>query len=181
VQLRGADSPIQVKQQGNLDLFSCYSSKFFDLFVPSQLLLAATMAELFSEEWILKFMDAWNQDAELTEPLASIHFNSTIGYGFKDNATASAYIVVEEGKVVRAGVFTAGSDVTLNWDLRASRERWGKWLAKGMCMTKMAKAYMTGQIKFVIGDYSSMIGNPRMASPFIKSFVTMGKIDTKSA
>jgi hypothetical protein len=134
---------------------------------------SASTIELFSEEWALKFMEEWNADPKLGDKLAEIHFKANICYGFKEEPSPIAILVVEEGKVVRAGKY-AGEDIT--WDLRASRERWGKWVASGMTMTKMAGAYMKGQIKFVKGDYGSMISNPKMAGPFVHSFDVMGRV-----
>lgn len=132
---------------------------------------------MFEREWMQNFMIAWNEDNELTVPLESINFNSVIAYGFKDAASPLGFIVVEKGKVIRSGTFEElGPDTPLNWDLRASPERWQKWFDSGMTMSRMASSYMTGKIKFAKGDYTSMISNPKMAGPFIKSFVTMGKV-----
>lgn len=130
----------------------------------------------FSKEWMEKFMEEWNNDAELTGPLAAINFNSIICYGFKENSTPTGFIAVEQGRAVRAGTFEELNGAAYNWDLRASPERWQKWFDTGMTMSRMGSSYMTGKIKFAKGDYTSMIGNPRMAGPFIKSFVTMGKV-----
>ena len=40
------------------------------------------MADLFSDEWMKSYMDAWNNEPELSDALAEIDFNSVIGYGF---------------------------------------------------------------------------------------------------
>ncbi|MDJ0890675.1 MAG: SCP-2 sterol transfer family protein, partial [Gammaproteobacteria bacterium] len=40
------------------------------------------MAELFSEEWMKSFMEAWNGEPELAGALEKIGFNSVIAYGF---------------------------------------------------------------------------------------------------
>jgi hypothetical protein len=37
-------------------------------------------------------------------------------------------------------------------------------------------AYTTGKMKFAVGDYGSMLKDPRMAGPFIKSFSVMGTV-----
>ena len=128
--------------------------------------------ELFSDEWMQAYLVEWNKDPNLAAKLSQIHFKATICYGFKDEKTPRGIMVVEEGEAVRAGKYDGEKDY--NWDLRASKERWGKWLLSGMSMGKMVKAYMSGQIKFVTGDYGSMISNPKMAGPFIHSFTVMG-------
>jgi hypothetical protein len=36
-----------------------------------------------------------------------------------------------------------------------------------------------GKLKFLSGDFKSMIKDPRMAGPFVKSFALMKKLDTQ--
>ncbi len=130
------------------------------------------MAELFSDEWMKRFQEEWNKEPELADALSKIGFNSVIGYGFPDDATATGVITVENGHVTQAGAYNGE---TLNWDLRASTDSWGKWLKDGIGMAGLGMAYTTGKLKFKTGDYSAMLKDPRMASPFIKSFSIMGK------
>lgn len=130
------------------------------------------MADLFSDEWMKSFMDVWNAEPELSDALAQIGFNSTIGYGFVGDDAPTGVIVVENGKVTSAGAFNGE---TLSWDLRASADNWNKWISKGVGMAGLGMAYTTGKLKFVVGDYASMLKDPRMAGPFIKSFTAMGK------
>ena len=40
------------------------------------------MADLFSDEWMKSYMEQWNAEPELSDKLASIQFNTVIGYGF---------------------------------------------------------------------------------------------------
>jgi hypothetical protein len=131
------------------------------------------MADLFSDEWMKGYMDAWNNEPGLSGALAEIGFNSTIGYGFDGDDAPIGVIVVENGKAVAAGAYN-GED--LNWDLRASEANWGKWVAKGIGMTGLGMAYATRKLKFNVGDYGAMIKDPRMAGPFIKSFGAMGNV-----
>lgn len=134
--------------------------------------------ELFSDEWMKAFMEIWNATPAIVEKLAQIKFNSVICYGFKDEPSAKGVIVVENGQVIRAGsVESELQGAEINWDLRCSPSRWEKLLSKPMTMSKMAAAYMAGNIKFYTGDYSAMIGNPKMAGPFIDSFTGMGKVN----
>lgn len=131
------------------------------------------MAELFSAEWMEGFKEAWNNEPELADALAEIGFNSTIGYGFEGEDSPRGVIVVENGRVTSAGVYNGE---TMNWDLRASAETWQKWIDKGVSMMSLGSAYMTGKLKFVVGDYKAMAKDPRMAGPFVKSFSVMGRV-----
>jgi len=131
------------------------------------------MADLFSDEWMKTFMDAWNNEPALAGALAKINFNSVIGYGFQGDAGPTGVITVEDGIVTSAGLYN-GED--LSWDIRAKVESWNKWLSKGVGMTGLGMAYTTGKMKFVVGDYLAMVKDPRMAGPFIKSFDVMGRV-----
>jgi len=131
------------------------------------------MADLFSDAWMKSFGEEWNKESELSDALAKIDFNSTIGYGFDKEADPVGVIVVENGKVTSAGAYNGE---TMNWDLRATPDSWKKWMAKGIGMAGLGMAYMGGKLKFKVGDYSAMIKDPRMAGPFIKSFSVMGRV-----
>lgn len=131
------------------------------------------MAALFSDDWMVDFGNAWNDDPELGDALAKISFNSIIGYGFGGDATPRGVLVVENGYVTKAAAY--GGDA-LNWDLRASAADWEKWCAKGLGMMGLGLAYTTGKLKFNVGDYGAMVKNPAMAGPFIKSFTVMGSV-----
>ena len=131
------------------------------------------MAALFSDDWMVDFGNAWNEDKDLGDALAKIGFNSVIGYGFEGEDKPRGVITVENGYVVGAGAFNGES---LNWDLRASPEDWEKWCRKGLGMVSLGMAYTTGKLKFKVGDYGAMIKNPAMAGPFIKSFTVMGRV-----
>ncbi len=131
------------------------------------------MSDMFSDEWMKKFQQEWNNEPELSDALAKIDFNSVIGYGFKGDATASGYIKVEGGKVTDAGSFDGQ---TLNWDMRADADNWSKWFKKEMGMTGLGMAVTTGKLKFSTGDFKAMVKDPRMAGPFVKSFTVMGRV-----
>ncbi len=131
------------------------------------------MAELFSDEWMKGFMNQWNAESELSGALAQIGFNSVIGYGFEGEPGPRGVINVQGGQAVAAGAYQGGS---LNWDIRASKEQWEKWLGKPPGMMGLGTAYMSGKLKFPIGDYASMIKDPRMAGPFVKTFAVMARV-----
>jgi hypothetical protein len=130
------------------------------------------MADLFSPEWMQAFGKQWNAEPELADALARIHFNSTIGYGFVDDPDPMGVLTVEDGRVISAGSY---SGQKLNWDLRADRDHWQQWKAKGLNMMGLSMAYMSRKLQFRVGDYTAMIKDPRMAGPFIKSFSVMSK------
>ena len=131
------------------------------------------MAELFSDEWMKRFMEEWNKEPELSDALAKINFNSVIAYGFDGEDKPRGVLVVKDGKAVSAGAYNGEQ---LNWDLRASADNWQKWIAKGLGMMALGMAYTSRKLKFHVGDYMAMVKDPRMAGPFIKSFTVMGRV-----
>lgn len=131
------------------------------------------MSDLFSDEWMKKFQQEWNNEPELSDALAKIEFNSVIGYGFKGDDKATGYIKVENGEVTEAGSFDGQE---LNWDMRADSSNWNNWFEKEMGMTGLGMAVTTGKLKFSEGDFKAMVKDPRMATPFIKSFSVMGRV-----
>jgi hypothetical protein len=77
------------------------------------------MAELFSDAWMKELMVAWNNEPEVSQKLADIHFNSVICCGFKDEENPRGVFVVENGICVRAGDWNGES---ADWDMRADRK-----------------------------------------------------------
>ncbi|MEA3413516.1 MAG: SCP-2 sterol transfer family protein [Pseudomonadota bacterium] len=130
------------------------------------------MADMFSEDWMKGFMNAWNDDPELTGALEKISFNSVIAYGLDDEDEPRGYIKIENGHGVEAGAYSGGE---VNWDLRAGKAHWEKWIGKPPGMVALGMAYTSRKLKFKVGDYAAMIKDPRMAGPFIKSFSAMAK------
>ncbi|CAN1208677.1 SCP2 domain-containing protein [Tumidithrix helvetica PCC 7403] len=131
------------------------------------------MSDLFSQEWMQTYGEKWNADPELSDALAKIHFNSTIGYGFENEPEPRGILEIENGKVIHAGAYKGQA---LSWDLRAERDRWQEWLKKGLNLVGLSMAYMSRKLQFRVGDYAAMIKDPRMAGPFIKSFTVMAKV-----
>lgn len=131
------------------------------------------MAEIFSEQWMQKMVDEWNKEPELANDLLNIGFNSTIAYGFEDEDEPRGILVIENGQAVLGTVFDAHQ---YNWDLRATKYNWQKWFKKPPGMMSLGIAYTLRELKFVKGDYPSMIKDPRMAGPFLKSFIVMGRV-----
>lgn len=131
------------------------------------------MSNLFTSDWMSKYQEVWNSDAELSDELAKIEFSSVIGYGFDGDENPVAVLKVENGKAIESGPYNGEE---LNWDLRASADNWQKWIAKPPGMMGLGMAYTSRKLKFNKGDYSAMIKDPRMAGPFIKSFAAMGQV-----
>lgn len=129
--------------------------------------------DLFSEEWMKKFMTEWNNEVSLSGELEKIGFNSTIAYGIDGEDQPRGIIQIKNGKATNAGAFTGEEN---NWDLRAKEDTWKSWMKKEMGMMGLGAAYTTRKLKFANGDYKAMIKDPRMAGPFIKSFTVMGRV-----
>ena len=134
------------------------------------------MPELFSAEWMNELKDQWNSEPEVSAKLAEIDFNSVITCGFKNEEQPRGVFIVEKGLCIRAGAYAGEKP---DWDMRAERKDWPKWVEKGLGLTGMGLAYTTGKLKFKTGDYGAMIKNPKMAGPFVKSFGLMQKIKTQ--
>ncbi|MBD3619690.1 MAG: SCP-2 sterol transfer family protein [Chromatiales bacterium] len=128
------------------------------------------MAELFSADWMKAYMDAWNSDGALADELERINFNAVIGYGYDSDPAPSVVYVVNGGRITSIGPHNGE---TLNWDLRASPDQWAQWMAKPPSLMALALAYTQRKLRFRSGDYASMVKDPRMAGPFVKSFDVM--------
>lgn len=131
------------------------------------------MAELFSATWMNELKDAWNAEPEVKDKLAEIGFDSVITCGFKDEDQPRGVFIVKQGECVEAGDYAGQA---MDWDMRADRKDWMKWVEKGIGMAGMGTAFAMGKLKFKKGDFQSMIKDPRMAGPFVKSFGLMKQI-----
>jgi hypothetical protein len=129
--------------------------------------------ELFDNEWMNKYKDAWNAAPEVSGELAKVGFTTTIGVGFQDQPTAHAFVKVENGMIVHAGAYDG---TPLDWDMRAKKDQWEKWMNDPPGMVGLGSAVTLGKLKFVTGDYGTMIKNPSLAGPFVKSFALMEKV-----
>ena len=128
---------------------------------------------LFDHEWMEKYMAIWNGASEVSDALAEINFCSIIGCGMPDEDLPRGILVVEAGKATKGAGYNGEE---MNWDLRASEKNWLKWQEKGIGMKGLILAVGTGKLKFKVGDYGTMIKNPKMAGPFVKSFGLMGQV-----
>ena len=131
------------------------------------------MATLFSSEWMNQLKDEWNNEPEVSGALTKIGFSAVITCGYKDDDKPLGVFIVENGICTSAGDYNGE---TANWDMRADKENWLKWVAKPLTMMSMGMAFTTGKLKFPTGDFKAMIKDPGMAVPFVKSFGLMAKI-----
>ena len=131
------------------------------------------MADLFSADWMAKFMEEWNKEPELAGALEKIGFNSTIAYGFVDEDKPRGVLTIVNGQATAGEVYDSQE---LTWDLRATQKDWEAWQKKPPGLMGLGMAYTSRKIRFNVGDYAGMIKDPRMAGPFIKSFQVMGRV-----
>lgn len=128
---------------------------------------------LFSPEWMARFRDAWNAEPALAGALGKIGFDSIIGYGFRGEPTPRGILIVENGRATAAKGYDGE---ILDWDLRADPDTWEAWLAEPPGMVSLGMAYASSRLQFVAGDYVTMIKEPSMAGPFMKSFSVMARV-----
>ena len=131
------------------------------------------MAELFSREWADAYMEAWNSDTEIVSTLENAGFNSIVGFGYADDDEPAFVMTIENGKVVSV---MKPATKKPNWDIRATRENWMSLIVKPPGLMKLGIAYTSRKLRFVTGDYATMIKDPSLASAFVKSFALMGRV-----
>ena len=131
------------------------------------------MSELFTDAWMKQLQEKWNASTDITTPLATAAFSARIAYGFKGEDSARGMLVIESGKVSQAGTYDGSQ---LDWDLRATPEKWESWINDGFGITKLGPAVATGALQFVTGNYRQMIRNPSLANPFLSHFNLMKEI-----
>lgn len=132
------------------------------------------MANLFSQTWMEQMLRHWNATPGIVEPLQQAGFSARIGYGFKSDLTPHGLLVIENGQATVAGVYDGS---TLDWDLRATPEKWDEWIDGGFGLSKLGPAVATGALQFVCGDYRGMIRNPKLSNPFLQHFELMSLIN----
>ena len=131
------------------------------------------MTELFSEDWAQEYMLAWNANEDITSTLASVGWSSVVGFGFQDEAEPAFVMTITNGEIISITRIPASD---LQWDLRATKENWLAMVAKPPGLMKLGIAYTSRKLRFVKGDYASMVKDPNLASAFVKSFALMAAI-----
>ncbi len=131
------------------------------------------MEALFSEKWMLALREKWNAEESIVHPLRKAAFSARIAYGFKGEPNPRGILVIVNGEAIEAGGYADGP---LDWDLRATPEKWAIWLKEGFGLTKLGPAVATGALQFVCGNYRQMIRNPSLSHPFLQHFDLMREI-----
>ena len=129
---------------------------------------------MFTPEFMKSFQKLWNEHETISSTLKSINFTANVGYGIKGEETPKTVLVIQEGQAIDAREYKEGD--VLDWDIRCSTDNWDYYLTKGISVASLASAYTMGYMKFIKGDYFSMIKNPSMIGPFIKSFDLMSTV-----
>lgn len=131
------------------------------------------MADLFSGEWAQAYKDAWNADEEITASLQRAGFNSVVAFGLPDAAEPAFVMSIQNGLI--ASVNNTALD-EIKWDIRATKDDWLSLIVKPPGLMKLGIAYTSRKLRFLKGDYATMIKDPSLASAFVKSFALMGKV-----
>jgi hypothetical protein len=131
------------------------------------------MADLFSGEWAQAYKDAWNADKEITASLQRAGFNSVVAFGLPDAAEPAFIMSIQNGLIASVNN-TASEDI--KWDIRATKDDWLSLIVKPPGLMKLGIAYTSRKLRFLRGDYATMIKDPSLASAFVKSFALMGKV-----
>ena len=131
------------------------------------------MAELFSDEWAQAYMDAWNNDAEITSTLERAGFNSVVAFGYPDKEAPEFVMKIQLGKIISVNSLS-GSEA--DWDIRAKPDDWLSLVVKPPGLMKLGIAYTSRKLRFLKGDYATMIKDPSLAGAFVKSFGLMGTV-----
>ncbi len=131
------------------------------------------MAELFSNEWSQAFMDAWNSDEDLTKSLQRAGFNSVVAFGYPDSNTPDFIMTIKDGLVVSINDDNVDQ---IKWDIRATKDNWLSLIIKPPGLMRLGIAYTSRKLRFLKGDYATMIKDPSLAGAFVKSFALMGKV-----
>lgn len=129
--------------------------------------------EMFDPDWMAAYRQQWNDAPEVAGALADAEFSASIGVGYPDKPTPEVYVRVELGKIVHTGEYDG---TELDWDMRAKPEQWAQWQNSPPTMMTLGKNVAFGKLKFLAGDFPTMIKNPALAGPFVKSFGLMCKI-----
>lgn len=135
------------------------------------------MAEIFSEEWMVKYKSLWNNDVEHVKQLAVSGFTSNVGFGMAGDDNPRVVIEIHDGLITKLEPY-AGQP--LDWDVRGKPAFWLDISKKAPNIMKIGLAYTSRDLKFVKGDYATMIKEPRLSNAFITCFKFMSAVYTAS-
>ncbi len=132
---------------------------------------------MFSKDWLNHLKESWNRKDGLAEQLRAAHFDSVVAFGLLDEDAPRAFLVIRNGEVRE--VATRCEDDP-DWDLRADRQQWERWLNDPPGLFALGMAFTTRSLQFRRGNYPAMIKDPLMAESFKKSFVLMAEAHRRS-
>lgn len=135
--------------------------------------LEKKMAEVFSEEWMVKYKSLWNGDNEHIKQLSDSDFSSNVAFGLIDDDKPRIVIEIHQGIITDLSVYT---DQSLDWDVRGTPIFWMGVSKKSPSLMKLGLAYTSRELKFLKGDYVKMIKDPRLSNAFIKCFKFMSAV-----
>jgi hypothetical protein len=118
-------------------------------------------------------MDTWNADKEIIDTLQRAGFSSVVAFGFEGEAEPAFVMTIEDGKITSINSRPAAE---IKWDIRATKENWISMVAKPPGLMQLGIAYTSRKMRFLKGDYATMIKDPSLAGAFVKSFALMGKV-----
>jgi len=131
------------------------------------------MADMFSEEWMQKYKTLWNDDNDHIKQLADSDFTANVGFGLKGEAEPRVVIEIHHGLITN---LTPYKHEVLDWDIRGNAGFWKEISNKAPTIMKLGLAYTSRDLKFVKGDYATMIKEPALSKAFIHCFKLMSEV-----
>ncbi len=132
---------------------------------------------VFSKDWLDHLKEQWNRKDGLAEQLRAARFDSIVAFGLVDEEAPRAFLVIRNGAVQEVAT---SSDDDPDWDLRADRQQWERWLNDPPGLFALGMAFTTRSLQFRRGNYPAMIKDPLMAESFKKSFMLMAEAHRRS-
>ncbi|MFN6961113.1 MAG: SCP2 sterol-binding domain-containing protein [Rhodocyclaceae bacterium] len=139
--------------------------KIIRLGLPSRFFMEVKMEDFLTAAWAERYKEAWNREELLTRGLQG--FSALIEYGWEDGSRPSAYLKVDNGRVVATAYDQAPGKP--DFIMKASPENWQR-LREGSLSGRAA--LLTKKLKF----QGSMITAMKYMGPFEASLALLGKI-----
>ena len=128
------------------------------------------MNEVFSEAWMREYARLWNAEQAMVRELTRQRFNAAVGYGFLDQPTPHAMLVVVRGIAEQAGPYDGRE---LDWDLRAGLADWTEWLRQGFDLSRLLIAIGTQRLQVWKGDHKRILRRPPLVGALLRAFALM--------
>ncbi|MDH5392627.1 MAG: SCP-2 sterol transfer family protein [Gammaproteobacteria bacterium] len=131
------------------------------------------MAEIFSEEWMVKYKSLWNADKEHIKQLADSDFSSKVGFGLQNEDAPRVLIEIDHGIITNLASY---NNEVLDWDLRGKPDFWTTVSEKAPNLMRLGLAYTSRDLKFFKGDYATMVKDSRLSDAFIRCIKFMSSV-----